>query len=250
MKLHKNSSSAFESDVNGADFWFYLVEPGSLRIVPTDDQRIRQTLLDQRARNSLSDVIFQTLGIRDVRIRLPYSTSTPTTSNEGLGFSGASILQSISAQYSRASDRLAGLLISGGILIAFIGTTVLIFQCGSRSAAIRHNKQERSINKHQQFGQLTSGLVPNHMSPVGAQTYFLPFGHSHPPSNANYDSMQPVGSAFSTIPSRPQHNLNNDQSMMESSKEYETQMLKMAVIFDDNHSVDDRNIRELGIKKT
>lgn len=61
LKFQKNSS-LIEPDVSGSDVWFYLIEPGTLRIVASDDPRIRATLFDTRAQNSLLDVLEQTLG--------------------------------------------------------------------------------------------------------------------------------------------------------------------------------------------
>lgn len=61
LKLQRNSS-LIEPDVTGTDVWFYLIEPGSLRIVTSDDSRVRATLFEPRAQRSLLDVIGQTLG--------------------------------------------------------------------------------------------------------------------------------------------------------------------------------------------
>jgi len=60
LKVQKNGS--LESDVSGTDFWFYLIEPGTFRIVPSDDARIRNALLEPRAQNSLLDILGKTLG--------------------------------------------------------------------------------------------------------------------------------------------------------------------------------------------
>lgn len=60
LKIQKNGT--LEPDVSGTDFWFYLIEPGTFRIVQSDDIRVRTSLLDQRAQNSLLDILEQTLG--------------------------------------------------------------------------------------------------------------------------------------------------------------------------------------------
>lgn len=255
LKIKRNNSFGLESDVNGTDLWFYLIEPGSYRLVANDDPRVRQTLLDQRAKSLLGDIIQQTLGIRDAQIRLPYySTGLLYQSSEGIGISGATILQSLSAQYSRAGDRIGGLLIFGAIFMAFIGITILIFQCGSKSASSRQDEMSRSMNK--QIGKLAADLMQH--PPNSPQTYFLPFGQQ--PNNtmtnaATYESLGPIGSAFSTS-NNQQHtslnpicSLNSDHSLIKNRKEYETQMLKMAVIFDDNNSVEDQTLNELNVRK-
>lgn len=48
--------------MSGTDFWFYLIEPGTFRIVPSDDPRIRSALLDPKSHISLLDIIGQTMG--------------------------------------------------------------------------------------------------------------------------------------------------------------------------------------------
>lgn len=60
LKIQRNGT--LEPDVSGTDFWFYLIEPGTFRIVSNDDPRVRSTLLDQRPQSSLVDIIGQTLG--------------------------------------------------------------------------------------------------------------------------------------------------------------------------------------------
>lgn len=60
LKVQRNGT--IESDVSGSDFWFYLIEPGTLRIVTSDDPRLRSALFEHRAQSSLLDVISQTLG--------------------------------------------------------------------------------------------------------------------------------------------------------------------------------------------
>lgn len=61
MKLQRNSSSV-EADLSGCDVWFHLIEPGTLRMVSTDDARLRASLFDSRAQSSLLDVLEQALG--------------------------------------------------------------------------------------------------------------------------------------------------------------------------------------------
>lgn len=60
LKIQRNNS--LEADVSGTDFWFYLIEPGTLRIVTSEDPRVRAALFDSKLHNSLLDVIGQTLG--------------------------------------------------------------------------------------------------------------------------------------------------------------------------------------------
>lgn len=60
LKIQRNGT--IEPDVSGTDFWFYLIEPGTFRIVSNEDARVRASLLEQRAQNSLADIIGQTLG--------------------------------------------------------------------------------------------------------------------------------------------------------------------------------------------
>lgn len=60
MKIQRNGT--LEPDVSGTDFWFYLIEPGTLRIVQSDDPRLKPLLDPKVQHNSLLDVIGQTLG--------------------------------------------------------------------------------------------------------------------------------------------------------------------------------------------
>lgn len=60
LKVFRNGS--LESDVSGTDFWFYLIEPGTFRIVSSEEPRIKSTLLDARAQSSLLDIVGQNLG--------------------------------------------------------------------------------------------------------------------------------------------------------------------------------------------
>lgn len=69
LKIQRNGT--LEPDVSGTDFWFYLIEPGTFRIVSNDDQRVRGSLLEQRAQNSLIDIISQTLGEFWSRFEVP-----------------------------------------------------------------------------------------------------------------------------------------------------------------------------------
>lgn len=253
MKLRKNNFNGLEPDVNSTDFWFYLIEPGSFRLVAHDDPRVHQTLLDRRAQISLNDVIAQHLKIEDVKVRLPFSVNTVhyLMADDETSFPGSIILQSIKSQYSLAGERIGGLLISAAIVIAFICITILIFQCGSRSASSRREKHNRSMNK--QLGKLAATLMQRQAETIAPQTYFLPFNNSQQHHKSmNIENLEtkypPIGSAFSTIPSVHQDQLcstNSDQSLINSNnKEYETQMLKMAVMFDDNNSVEEHNLNE------
>ena len=61
LKVRRNSSLV-ETDVAGSDVWLYLIEPGTLRIVASDDSRVRASLFESRAQSSLADVLEQTLG--------------------------------------------------------------------------------------------------------------------------------------------------------------------------------------------
>lgn len=60
LKIQRNGS--IDADVTGTDAWFYLIEPGTFRIVPSDDSRVKTTLFDTKAQNSLLNIVIQTLG--------------------------------------------------------------------------------------------------------------------------------------------------------------------------------------------
>lgn len=305
-----SSSSSESPDPTGTDLWFYLIEPGSLRLIESDDQRIIRSLLDPRAQLLLDDVIRQRLSFTktqgQVRIKLPPALHSDSSQQQmskssggggwflssvvdgGNGGSGASfaarLLLSISSEYSRAAadHKYASLLISAAILIGLSATLILVFRCGSR-VALRRQRIAQS-NESARFDKLAAHLMASNQSANGGplfpapsalspQSYFLPLAPDQQqqaqiaPTNVIHSSSNPYSEQTSTeqlyakpnangapyAATRSPHNKNQQsnpsvssstpsqqqqQTLIRRSKEYETQMLKMSVIYDDNQSVE------------
>lgn len=224
LKIQKNGT--LESDVSGTDFWFYLIEPGTLKLVQSDDIRIRSSLLDQRAQNSLLDILTQTLGFTKARVRLPYSVSA------GL------LARSSSISYYRAfgaGNSFISVLILISLFIAIVSAIIVIYQCGSWSSYTRAEKekfyaqQQQNLHHHQQ------------------QNTYFPYSSKHSLTATSQDNYA-FRSALSTLTNNQQQLIpaqmlsggTNKVAAATLGKEYETQMLKMSVLFDDNQSFDDQ----------
>ncbi|RWS28186.1 protocadherin-15 precursor-like protein [Leptotrombidium deliense] len=78
LKMRRNTT--IESDVTGTDVWIYFIEPRLLKILTTDDYRIKTTMFDPKAQNSVLTILKENLGYNVVRIRKPYAPQTITTS--------------------------------------------------------------------------------------------------------------------------------------------------------------------------
>lgn len=223
LKIQKNGS--LESDISGTDFCFYLIEPGTLRIVQSDDVRIRSSLLDQRAQNSLSDILIQTLGFTKARVRLPYSITA------------GSLGRTSSFSYYRAfgaGDNFISVLIMISLFIAIISAIIVIYQCGSWSSYTKAEKEKFYLQQQQHLQQ--------------QQNSYFPYSSKHSLTATSQENFA-FRSALSTLTNNqqqliPAHVLNGANKTAAAAtlgNEYETQMLKMSVLFDDNQSFDEQH---------
>lgn len=232
LKIQRNGT--LESDVSGTDFWFYLIEPGTLKIVQSDDIRVRSSLLDQRAQNSLLDILIQTLGFTKAKVRLPYSIS-----------SGLLDGRSSNILYYRAfgaGNSFVSILILISLFIAIISAIIIIYQCGSWSSYSKAEKEKLYLQQQQHLQQQNSyypyssfGTCPKsqkHSLTLGSQDdYAFRSALSTLTNNQQQQILSRAGKAAYQI----------DPNMVGTlGKEYETQMLKMSVLFDDNHSLDEQ----------
>lgn len=120
-----------ESDVTGTDVWFYLVEPGSLKILETSDPRVQSTIFETKAQIHLLELMAKSLGLSGTeRIRLPYPSS-------------AILLSStiIPVRITPDVSDVGAALIVLALLIAIFGITGIAYQCSLRSKV--YGKQEK-----------------------------------------------------------------------------------------------------------
>lgn len=266
-----NSSTALESDVGGTDFWFHLVEPGTFRVVTTDDVRVRAALLEPRGMSSLADVLAQQLSMRNARVRLPYAGGMPYAPSLAAGGLGRSLAGHTSSQSRTINsiDIVASGLIVLALFIAIISALQVVCQCdSSRAAHKRHRSGDSSSTRTSsaassaatsQARALKEKMFLQQQLAAASQLQAARSPNGVPLDPSTFNSFP---SALSTLMCAQQHQLKSgDPSAQQQqqqppigssqfpfaaigSKEYETQMLRMSVLFDDNHSVDERSLQQ------
>jgi protocadherin-15 len=287
LKVQKNLSS-IETDLSGTDVWFYLIEPGSLRIVPNDDPRLKGSLFEARAQNSLADIINENLGLTKARIRLPYALTNALNGGNGLQSGPSNLL--FGAIRANSEERLAPVLILVSLFIAIISALVVIYQCGSvagfSESANSQQQQQQQQQQHQllqpnfakekflfsppppppapsqfQFAAIgsTMGAADGSQTPLGTLSRGYSSGHDqYALTGSSFGPTALGASGMGPLPLLGSNNNNNrtacDPQQLTSrankelnaiqAKEYETQMLKMSVLFDDSHSFDEQNLNE------
>lgn len=175
-----------------------------------------------------------------------------------------------------SADNLASVLIMIALFIAIISAIIVVYQCGFLSS-YAHSEREKAYLQHQQhqhqqqhstgspyFPGLAGCAIKseqnNCLTMNSQQNNFrspfstLPSAHQIAPNsvlNGRAETLinsgkQSIGEANIYQLEQTQANGNLNSAL---SKEYETQMLKMSVLFDDSHSLDDQNLYEGVISK-
>lgn len=169
------------------------------------------------------------------------------------------------------ADNLASVLILMALFIAIISAIIVVYQCGflssyaarEKSAYLQHSASPGSsyfngltacaIKSQQNAGLTMNSQQDNFRSPFST----LPSAHQIAPNSLlggragtliNTSGKQLTGESNIYQLEGPHAN-NNNMNNAAISKEYETQMLKMSVLFDDSHSLDSQNLYENGISK-
>nr|XP_042911936.1 cadherin-99C [Parasteatoda tepidariorum] len=75
LKMIKNQS--IETDTSGSDLWFYAIDPATMKIMRSDDPKLRIALLEHGRTDSLLSEMSRTLGVQAVHIRPPILTPLP-----------------------------------------------------------------------------------------------------------------------------------------------------------------------------
>lgn len=175
-----------------------------------------------------------------------------------------------------SDDRLAPALILIAILIAIISAIVVVYQCGSAAgwtsasqaaaAPVGLNQQQLAAilaGQAKQTDKLFYGPPPIQQYQQMAAANGTQTPITNLTGSLRFNSIQDpyaFRAAFNTLnggtltpttdyqqqqqqqrQSRPQQ---QQQFPPINSKEYETQMLKMSVLFDDNHSLEEQNLNE------
>lgn len=182
-------------------------------------------------------------GFNKAKVRLPYGNSSASGRT-----SGSSTVARLRALTS--GDNLASLLIVGGLSIALISAIVLIYQCGSWSSYSRASKEKFYLQQQQQQQHLVASLYPPGFGGRPLDSSYAPF-HSAFSTLANPHSLA-TGKTLNG--SDPMYQLEPSivanaaaaagSTFLGNKQEYETQMLKMSVMFDDSNSLDDQNLQD------
>ena len=225
-------------------------------------------LLNETKRtDKLTNCFLRKTGFPKVRVRLPFELRAGPT---GSGLAGrlardgpAGLLSSLWRSNSSANDRLASALILLAMLIAILSTLVVIYQCGSM-AGLSWGQSEAGL-------QLPVVYAPGQQqmqapAPMGTKTmeqFFLNNTQLYPspqPNLAHLAAGPKVGSElaqggrfmnYDQLDLQQQANYSTSTTTAATnsvdSKEYETQMLKMALLFDDSQSFDGQNVNAKSI---
>lgn len=157
------------------------------------------------------------------------------------------------------------------LFIAVISAVVVVYQCGSVAGW-----SESTASRHY-AGHNSNYLPPPHMThhQFGKEKFLFAAPPPPPPSQYQFagsnigGTQTPQGSVSQRFSGHEQYAVPrasfngdtqsggrsfSDQNAAEDlastqSKEYETQMLKMSVLFDDNQSYDERNLNDYGVNK-
>jgi len=133
---------------------------------------------------------------------------------------------------------------------------VVVYQCGSWSSYSRAAKEKLFFQQQQQqqsyyqcpalLGACPKGAPGSQDTFASRSAFYATLAHQQP-------SLMPQLVGNSCVKQaqggEPIYQLDQSSSHATFSKEYETQMLKMSVLFDDNNSVDEQNLNEHKISK-
>lgn len=130
LKIQRNF--AIESDVTGTDIWIYLIDPMTLKIIPTDDSRIVANILKNKSQSGLLESISREFGYHASLIRPPYNPIFSQTSNI------------IPVPISSSMNDLGIILIILACVIAIFGFASIIYQC---SILAKIGKNRPKVNR-------------------------------------------------------------------------------------------------------
>lgn len=183
------------------------------------------------------------------------------------------------------ADNMASTLILLALLIAIISAIIVVYQCGFLSSYAHSTRDKAAYlqqhhhhsaspgstyfnglaacaikSQQQNFNGLTMGSQHGH-------DFRSPFSTLRAPATPQQMVGQPnslLGGRVGTLMNKgkqqtggesniyqlePTSQANNNNMNAALCKEYETQMLKMSVLFDDSHSIDDQNSHDNCINK-
>ncbi|RWS15678.1 protocadherin-15-like isoform X1 [Dinothrombium tinctorium] len=127
MKIQRNHT--IESDVTGTDAWLYLIEPHTLKILHSNDSRIKSTVFDIKSQNSLMIITRQKLGFNAIKVRRPYTAPKLPTS------------VIISSPVTTDIYDFGAVLIVLGAIIAIFGILGITYQCCMSPRKINQSKE-------------------------------------------------------------------------------------------------------------
>lgn len=190
-------------------------------------------------------------GFTKARLRLPYALSFGPQARNSLqagGFFGAP-LRALGA----AGNSFAGALIFAALFIALASAVVVVYQCGSWASYSRSSAHKLFLQ--QQAQQHT------YLPYAGFQAHSAKSSTRSSPPECGANSLMPQlvrGQANKQLAAncadyQQQLDLLQANSaacaQANAAKEYETQMLKMSVLFDDNNSLDEQNLHQNQVSK-
>lgn len=143
------------------------------------------------------------------------------------------------------ASNFASILILTALFIAIISAIVLVYQCGSWSSYSRAAKEKLyAQQQHQSYYPYAGINCSKSLTGGSSQNDFA----IHSALNT-FAGQHPLLSSNRSKPDDGIYQLDAPASIATLSKEYETQMLKMSVLFDDSHSVDEKNLNENNISQ-
>lgn len=179
---------------------------------------------------------------------------------------GGNVSPSMSLGGATTANGKASALISVGLFIAIMSAIVIVYQCGTWSSYSSHNGHSSKEKLYlpppaalyqcpppggfncspKRAASLVAAAQDNYAYRSGLSTLALPNGSLMPQlvnrSKQQQQQQQQLGEPIYQL-------ANGDPSGAMAAKEYETQMLKMSVLFDDINSLDEQNLNENMVSK-
>ncbi|XP_067139114.1 cadherin-99C isoform X2 [Centruroides vittatus] len=137
LKLLKNNS--IETDSTGSDFWFYMVDPVTFRILDRNDPRIQSTVLEDDSQLGLVTEVSSVLGIKAKYIRLPFVLTNP---DNGGGNTKHGV-KPVKAEVG-VSD-LGAALIALACIIVLLGVVGIIYHCFMWSRYVAYRERMKRL---------------------------------------------------------------------------------------------------------
>ncbi|XP_023225888.1 cadherin-99C-like, partial [Centruroides sculpturatus] len=137
LKLLKNNS--IETDSTGSDFWFYMVDPVTFRILDRNDPRIQSTVLEDDSQLGLVAEVSSVLGIKAKYIRLPFVLTNPDNS----GGNTKHGVKPVKAEVG-VSD-LGAALIALACIIVLLGVVGIIYHCFMWSRYVAYRERMKRL---------------------------------------------------------------------------------------------------------